>query len=59
MQGYGRDIEDQLSALLSQEMAKSIDLEIMRTLKNLGERERESKIESILEKIKNFNEKHK
>lgn len=30
--GYGRDIEDELSAMLSEQLAKSIDAEILQTL---------------------------
>lgn len=44
---YGLDIEAELTSMLSDELAKSIDAEIMKNLKK-------EKINRILEKIKNF-----
>jgi len=48
---YGLDIENELTSMLSDELAKSIDAEIM---KNLFNDFKKDKINKILEKIKNF-----
>jgi len=48
---YGIDVENELSSILSQELAKSIDAEIM---KNLFSDFKKDKINKILEKIKKF-----
>ena len=48
---YGIDAENELSSMLSQELAKSIDAEIM---KNLFSDFKKDKINKILEKIKKF-----
>lgn len=50
---YGMDIESELTSMLSDELAKSIDAEIM---KNLFGDFKKDKINKILEKIKKFNE---
>jgi hypothetical protein len=50
---YGLDIEEELASMLSHELAKSIDAEIM---KNLFGDKKKDKINRILEKIKNTNE---
>jgi len=52
---YGIDAENELSSILSQELAKSIDAEIM---KNLFSDFKKDKINKILEKINKFNEKN-
>jgi hypothetical protein len=52
---YGIDAENELSSILSQELAKSIDAEIM---KNLFSDFKKYKINKILEKINKFNEKN-
>jgi hypothetical protein len=50
---YGLDVEDELSKMLSEELAKSIDAQILRTIINQGRPIiRQDKIKSILEKIK-------
>lgn len=50
---YGLDIENELSQMLSEELAKSIDTQILQTIINQGRpMMREEKIKSILEKIK-------
>ncbi len=46
---YGMDIEDELSSMLSEELAKSIDAEIM---KKLFSDNKLDKINRIIEKIK-------
>jgi hypothetical protein len=52
---YGLDVEDELSKMLSEELAKSIDAQIMQTIMNQGRpMMRQDKIKSILEKIKSF-----
>ena len=50
---YGLDIENELTSMLSDELAKSIDAEIM---KNLFNDFKKDKINKILEKINKFNE---
>ena len=50
---YGMDIESELTSMLSDELAKSIDAEIM---KNLFNDFKKDKINKILEKINKFNE---
>jgi hypothetical protein len=48
-EGYGIDIADQLSAMLSEELAKQIDKEILQGISNLGKNNiRKRKIENIL-----------
>ncbi len=48
-EGYGIDIADQLSAILSEELAKQIDKEILQGISNLGKNNiRKRKIENIL-----------
>ena len=49
---YGLDIENELTSMLSDELAKSIDAEIMKNL--FGGDKKKDKINKILEKIKNF-----
>ena len=49
---YGLDIENELTSMLSDELAKSIDAEIMKNL--FGGDSKKDKINKILEKIKNF-----
>jgi hypothetical protein len=49
---YGLDIEAELTSMLSDELAKSIDAEIMKNL--FGSDKKKDKINKILEKIKNF-----
>lgn len=50
---YGLDVEDELSKMLSEELAKSIDAQILQTIMNQGKLiTRQDKIKSILEKIK-------
>jgi hypothetical protein len=52
---YGLDVEDELSKMLSEELAKSIDAQILQTIMNQGKSIiRQDKIKSILEKIKSF-----
>ncbi len=48
LNSYGLDIEDELTKILSDEIAKSIDLEIMKQI--IGTKP--DKIKRILEKIK-------
>ncbi len=50
---YGMDIENELTSMLSDELSKSIDAEIM---KNLFSDFKKDKINKILEKINKFNE---
>ena len=50
---YGMDIESELTSMLSEELSKSIDAEIM---KNLFSDFKKDKINKILEKINKFNE---
>ena len=52
---YGMDIESELTSMLSDELSKSIDAEIM---KNLFSDFKKDKINKILEKINKFNEKN-
>ena len=52
LKSYGLDIEDEISKLLSEEIAKSIDVEIMKSLFD----DKKDKINKILEKISKFNE---
>ena len=48
-EGFGIDIADQLSAMLSEELAKQIDKEILHGISNLGKNNiRKRKIENIL-----------
>jgi len=48
-ENYGIDIADQLSAMLSEELAKEIDKEILQGISNLGKNNiRKIKIENIL-----------
>lgn len=54
LNSYGLDIQDELSSLLADELAKSIDAEIMKKLLN---DDKKNKIGKILEKIKNINDK--
>jgi hypothetical protein len=49
---YGLDIEEELTSMLSDELAKSIDAEIMKNL--FGGDKKKGKINRILEKIKKF-----
>lgn len=50
---YGLDVEDKISQMLSEELAKSIDAQILQTIMNQGKPVmRADKIKSILEKIK-------
>ena len=50
---YGLDIEDKLSKMLSEELAKSIDAQILQTIINQGRpMMRKDKIKSILKKIR-------
>ena len=50
---YGLDIENELTKVLSEELAKSIDAQILQTIMNQGKpMMRADKIKSILEKIK-------
>jgi hypothetical protein len=50
---YGIDAESELTSMLSDELSKSIDAEIM---KNLFSDFKKDKINKILEKINKFNE---
>lgn len=48
-ESYGIDIADELSAILSEELAKQIDKEILQGISNLGKNNiRKRKIENIL-----------
>ena len=48
-EGYGMDIADQLSAMLSEELGKQIDKEILQSISNLAKNNiRKRKIENIL-----------
>ena len=49
---YGMDIESELTSMLSDELSKSIDAEIM---KNLFSDFKKDKINRIIEKINKFN----
>jgi hypothetical protein len=49
---YGLDIEEELTSMLSDELSKSIDAEIMKNL--FGGDKKKGKINRILEKIKKF-----
>lgn len=49
---YGVDIIDEMTSILSDELAKSIDAEI---IKNLFNNEKQEKINRIIEKINKFN----
>ncbi len=51
-ENYGLDVEKELTSILSEELAKSIDAEIMKNL--FGSDKKKDKINRILEKIKNF-----
>ena len=55
LSSYGLDIENELTTMLSNELAKSIDAEIMKNL--FGSDKKKNKIGRILEKIKNINDK--
>ena len=55
LNSYGLDIQDELSSLLADELTKSIDAEIMKNL--FGSDKKKNKINKILEKIKNMNDK--
>ena len=48
---YGLDLENELTSMLSDELSKSIDAEIIKSL--FGDFKK-NKINKILEKIKNF-----
>jgi hypothetical protein len=50
---YGLDVESEISKVLTDELTKSIDAQIMQTIMNQG-KSRQDKIKSILEKIKSF-----
>ena len=50
---YGVDIIDEIASILSDELSKSIDAEI---IKNLSNNEKQEKINRIIEKINKFNE---
>lgn len=52
---YGLDVENELTTMLSNELAKSIDAEIMKNL--FGSDKKKNKIGRILEKIKNMDDK--
>ena len=53
VQHYGYDLEDKLSQMLSEELAKSIDAQILQTIINQGRPiSRADKIKSIIDKIK-------
>jgi len=54
LEHFGLDIESELSSMLSQELSKSIDAEIMRKLFSDNKLD---KVNKILEKIKKFNDK--
>ena len=48
-ESFGIDIADELSAILSEELAKQIDKEILQGISNLGKNNiRKRKIENIL-----------
>jgi hypothetical protein len=49
-ENYGLDVEKELTSILSEELAKSIDAEIMKNL--FGSDKKKDKINRILEKIK-------
>jgi hypothetical protein len=52
---YGIDVENELTSMLSEEIAKSIDIEIMKNLfKSPGRKEKSKK---ILDKIQQMKEK--
>jgi len=54
LEHFGLDIESELSSMLSQELSKSIDAEIMRKLFSDNKLD---KVNKILEKINKFNDK--
>jgi len=50
---YGLDVESEISKVLTDELTKSIDAQILQTIMNQGKLiTRQDKIKSILEKIK-------
>jgi hypothetical protein len=52
---YGLDVESEISKMLTDELTKSIDAQILQTIMNQGKSIiRQDKIKSILEKIKSF-----
>jgi hypothetical protein len=51
---YGLDVESEISKMLTDELTKSIDAQILRTIMNQRPIMRQDKIKSILEKIKSF-----
>ena len=55
LNSYGLDVENELTTMLSNELAKSIDVEIMKNL--FGSDKKKNKIGRILEKIKNMDDK--
>jgi hypothetical protein len=53
--GYGIDVENELTSMLSEEISKSIDIEIMKNIfKSPGRKEKSKK---ILDKIQQMKEK--
>ena len=54
LENFGLDIESELTSMLSDELSKSIDAEIMRKLFSDGILD---KVNKILEKINKFNDK--
>ena len=54
LENFGLDIESELTSMLSDELSKSIDAEIMRKLFSDGKLD---KVNKILEKINKFNDK--
>ena len=54
---YGIDVENELSSMLSEEIAKSIDKEIISQILQSHRNSRRKKSKSILDKIKQMKEK--
>jgi len=54
LENFSLDIESELTSILSDELSKSIDAEIMRKLFSDGKLD---KVNKILEKINKFNDK--
>jgi len=52
---YGIDLENELTSMLSEELSKSIDAEIMKNIFN-NHNQKVEKINKIIEKINKFNE---
>jgi hypothetical protein len=54
---YGIDVEDELASMLSEEIAKSIDAEIIKNIFKAHRDFRKEKVKKILDKIQQMKEK--